>query len=67
MWLTRPWIASAKLAIAAVAARFEPVEARGIEDGDTVMPGEEIGALKAGDTSVLTEKIVVTYEQIAAE
>jgi phage tail-like protein len=27
----------------------------------------EIGALKAGDTSVLTEKIVVTYEQIAAE
>jgi phage tail-like protein len=27
----------------------------------------EIGALKAGDTSVLTEKIVVTYEQISAE
>ena len=27
MWLTRPWIASARLAIAAVAARFEPVSA----------------------------------------
>jgi phage tail-like protein len=27
----------------------------------------EIGALKAGDTSVLTEKIVVTYEQIAVD
>src|SRR5438067_5158784 len=27
MWLTRPWIASARLAIAAVAARFEPLSA----------------------------------------
>jgi len=27
----------------------------------------EIGSLKAGDTSVLTEKIVVTYERIEAE
>jgi len=27
----------------------------------------EIGALKAGDTSVLTEKIVITYEQMEVE
>ncbi len=27
----------------------------------------EIGSLKAGDTSVLTEKLVVTYEQIEVE
>ena len=27
----------------------------------------EIGALKAGDTSVLTEKIVITYEQLEVE
>jgi len=27
----------------------------------------EIGSLKAGDTSVLTEKITVTYEEIEAE
>jgi phage tail-like protein len=27
----------------------------------------EIGSLKAGDTSVLTEKIVVTYEQLDVE
>ncbi|MGK4591790.1 phage tail protein [Amycolatopsis sp. w19] len=27
----------------------------------------EIGALKAGDTSVLTEKLVVTYEQMEVE
>ncbi len=27
----------------------------------------EIGALKAGDTSVLTEKLVITYEKIEAE
>ena len=29
--------------------------------------GLEIGALKAGDTSVLTEKITITYEQIDVE
>ena len=28
---------------------------------------EEIGALKAGDTSVLTEKIVITYERMEVE
>lgn len=27
----------------------------------------ELGALKAGDTSVLTEKLVVTYERLEAE
>lgn len=27
----------------------------------------EIGSLKAGDTSVLTEKIVITYEQLQVE
>ena len=27
----------------------------------------EIGALKAGDTSVLTEKLVITYEQMEVE
>jgi phage tail-like protein len=27
----------------------------------------EIGSLKAGDTSVLTEKIVITYEQLEVE
>ncbi|MGC5020954.1 phage tail protein [Micromonospora sp. DT47] len=27
----------------------------------------EIGALKAGDTSVLTEKLVITYEQLEVE
>ena len=27
----------------------------------------EIGALKAGDTSVLTEKLVVTYERLEVE
>jgi len=27
----------------------------------------EIGSLKAGDTSVLTEKLVITYEQLEAE
>jgi phage tail-like protein len=27
----------------------------------------EIGSLKAGDTSVLTEKLVITYEQMEAE
>ncbi len=27
----------------------------------------EIGSLKAGDTSVLTEKLVVTYEQMEVE
>ena len=27
----------------------------------------EIGSLKAGDTSVLTEKLVVTYEQMDVE
>ena len=29
--------------------------------------GLEIGSLKAGDTSVLTEKLTVTYEEIKAE
>ena len=27
----------------------------------------EIGTLKAGDTSVLTEKLVITYEQMEVE
>ena len=27
----------------------------------------EIGSLKAGDTSVLTEKLVVTYERLEVE
>jgi len=27
----------------------------------------EIGSLKAGDTSVLTEKLVITYEELAVE
>ena len=27
----------------------------------------EIGALKAGDTSVLTEKLVLTYERLEVE
>jgi phage tail-like protein len=27
----------------------------------------EIGSLKAGDTNVLTEKIVITYEQLEIE
>ena len=27
----------------------------------------EVGSLKAGDTSVLTEKLVVTYERLEAE
>ena len=27
----------------------------------------EIGSLKAGDTSVLTEKLIITYEELTVE